>query len=999
MANALSLTQSGSGGFFNNIGPVFSPGFKVIFRPVRSNKQPTTPPAFTDPRGLFPSGLLPASTFAYEFSEQLREPVIISGTTANSLGISLVGSASLTMSSMVSIIVFEGHDVIDLDTSTLPKGSNGGFLVPDYVFAPIFLGDPVSATNENFSDVAALEYIAKSKGNGLGIGVGPSDHPPLDTLTAVGGVLPQQAVNFPLIDTASKEILGSGKFLSYVAIDRPVFRDVLYMRTGVQADGTFDAIGFKISNVAPLGAPSTRIYRYAFINVADKNSPPKFQWRLSETFGFQPAKTQLTPNGLITKANVGSVAGEATLSQHFVYNLSDLSGAEITNRNPPSVIKTGYAPALAKAKMDKKSSYFDPNFSAQIIPTKSNDLFFQSRLQTNSLTALPLSTDASGLNDTITLVRNYTSPTFSTPLGKNGRLGLEYALHNFSHTNVYAADPITILVSIGPASPGLAAFRDPCTKSIVLYDVNTTPVERVFYDSKWIESSVKLPTGDLRAFLLGESPYRTDGAAILYPQFVDLNISGTSGNISIPSGQNLAGVFISTKGADPKNPPVLQLIDSGPVFEAASDLSVDQQFIGLPPISPKSFVMKNGGSVTKFVTVPSKFLAPPVAPATASDQSKSQITAIKDETFPIRADSITATSISAYGQSIIAYAQNERIDIGYRSTPKDPYIPVRDVTLRIADSGSPNGTFPSAGFPVLLPAASNGTIFLFYVYKNRILLKRIPNSIFTTESSATKNGAYASDAEGKLISTIQSITSVVAYDGDLKDKNKNITTDLAAQSITVPSETLMNPRDQQANIEEYSGCFNHHGKMYLFIQDSDRIRVRASSNLGLSWNNVLPDNFYFLPQNDKTHLATSGQEAEAPYCYYSDSRNAIMLFFIFGKALLFMEIPDDYLLASFSSNLIDSLSKINPTVIYGDLNSDLELRGIQLSVDVQNRKRDLKDKFTESISPHRVAVEQTESGHLRLFFKDDVTSKIRSLISTTSGKSWQTEDQFLKSRS
>jgi hypothetical protein len=239
----------------------------------------------------------------------------------------------------------------------------------------------------------------------------------------------------------------------------------------------------------------------------------------------------------------------------------------------------------------------------------------------------------------------------------------------------------------------------------------------------------------------------------------------------------------------------------------------------------------------------------------------------------------------------------------------------------------------------------------------------------------------------------------VVYDGKISDPAEGAKGDKKFGTIKFPQKP--EPSSDSASVEkpqimQHSACKTLDGLLVSFIQDGQRIRARKSSDDGETWRDIFDENTTFLPKEPDSSGATSSVvDGDAPYCYYEEGQQIIMLFFIVDNALLSMNIPDH--IVRFDADMASlAIKDIKPAIIYGDVSDNLEKRGIGLQETVKERKSS-NDAFNEKISPHRVVVERTSSGHPRLFFSDQ-DKILRSLLSGDGGHLWQTEDQFISNR-
>lgn len=1052
---------------FNTLQPTFEPGYKVIFRPQPAssfgNKQPTAAPAFSDPRGILPSNLVPASQISYQLVDEVSEAAIADNPTGASLGVAagLLGIAAglalgglqttgqvvVNSKASIALICFEGHDVVDLPTANLLQGQKG-FIVPDKVFLPIYAGGQFINPGDDLAQKAGLEYIKKSSGNSL-VNVAASTAPPLDSLSNSKNIY-GQPFSPNLVDVASNEIIvnGGAQFLTYVACDKPLFRDVVYMTSSAIGQGVFSGNQLNLNFAGPFGDPIVEVYRYAFVNTnPDALGTPIFNWRLSETFGVANTKFQGTPQEILRSLSANDRAFDFAeeKNNHYVYNLND-SGDDITTRYPVLPIKQAYSVNFAKAKTSQTNPFFDANFAAKIIPYAKNSSFFESELQVEKIIGL---SPEGGLNQ-IVQDRSFVSPIFALDLDNNARLGLEYALHNFNHTQVFGADPIIVLAATRPATDGITAYYDPCISMVVVYTVeDSIATQRLFNDRKWTPADTLVPDSTLKQFLLGESPERTEGPSAIIPQSTNLNVSvgGTKGSFSIPSGSTVTHAIVigatapakgSTKAA------VLQLFSGSaagatPTFEVEIPTVNETQknpsrLIAIPsqPYSSFNILNPNGSSLAGFLGAKNTpFLPalpttiPPLnakAPDNLDKLSALQLSQVAADNFPIQSENVTGGGLSITGSAYIAFNRLGRIDMAYRPSISNQFLVVRDVCFRVPESLTPSNIsaslhpgqqsqtgLPSADAPILLVNKLTKSLYLFYSYKNRLVMKNIPSQVFQINNDGTDPtiSQLTSPIEIQIAEKIQRILGTVVYDGNITDRTNGIKGDLAFGTLKLgatPTTTTTNTNTTTPQITHHTACVSIKGYIYSFIQDGQRIRARRSTDTGGTWVDIFLDTTTFLPpvKNAPATNSTSNPvtDADAPSCFYDEATRSIHLFFIVDSCLLTMQIPEETL--GLDAKAADaSLKKIVPEIIYGKITDNLKSRGISSQKSVINRQTaatTANTAFTEVISPHRVAAARPAGGHLRLFFVDQ-NKVLRSLISSDDGRLWLSEDQYVSAAS
>jgi len=378
-----------------------------------------------------------------------------------------------------------------------------------------------------------------------------------------------------------------------------------------------------------------------------------------------------------------------------------------------------------------------------------------------------------------------------------------------------------------------------------------------------------------------------------------------------------------------------------------------------------------------------------------------QLNQLLSESFPLTASSVSGTTQYARARTFMSYVDPATggINMAYRSSFGNPMLTVRDVCLRpnenmtASDLGaaSPTKSPEPVSMPFLISSYSTNGLYLFYEYKNRIVMKGIPVEAFTSQSTLSSTGnvinAYDIQTEAKISNTVQKMIPFVVYDGGLQNVSDGMNADLLFGTVKFPSTPGTNP--DQAQISNMSACILPGGQFLCFVQDGTRIRVRLSGDNGSTWSDVFLPTTLFLPPSPSDTQPTDGS---APMCFAEKSQDAVMLFFVADSALLAMRLPSQLFLEN-GSTADAQLSKIKPQVIYGMMSADLTARGIVQQSTVVSRQKS-NPKLQETVSPHRVAIARLHAGHLRLFFLDQ-QGVLRSLISTDGGTVWQTETQFL----
>lgn len=1071
-------TPPGAGGLFQTLAPIFDKGYSPLLRTIlnRPKVQPIVPLEFSDPRGYL-GGLVPANTFSYEIFEEVTESVFISPN--NVLIGSLTGLASplsllsvgqftgeVATSSITKncVVAFEGHDVVDFPTKDLP---GPGLTCPTNVFAPIYAGGRfinmlktkklgAITQTDDLATKSALEYNKKSSGNGIK-GMIPSDDLPLDSIFNTNGIFTQnlRADDPYLIDASSNQIDGSGEFVTYTAVDKPIFRDVITSNSAASAQGVFVGNSFIASFVGPYYAlnsvafgtpppPSHTLYviRYAMVNVGTPKTT-KYRWRMSESFGIDPKNKPIDPPGALYNKSTQNAINAAEVAKHYAYDVNE-PGDEIANdfaRSTP--LKQAYNPTHALAMMDQNSPFYRPNFKASVVPLKSGSEVNFSNLSIKGIypNYRNVATDQykAYMNlDGITQWRTFESAIHQGPFGRNLRVGLEYAIHrNHASQSLTASQhrgQITLLASTRPSTQGIGAYYDPCIDAIITVGTDGgSPTQRVFDDGGWTNVAFVPPkTGDTKAFMLGETPLRTSGFNCCFPkQEKKDGVSadgGSKGKIKTSSKFIVTSLIVKLPDTvDPAKPPILQLLGGtgGPFFEAAlpsrGERGAPTITIQIPPFNVAEFnIIDAGGATLEGVLAADKTPFLPKLKEVKFDDdvdklSKTQITEIDSLDFPLTAGSATVCALNEFGNAFFAFAANQGISLAFRHSYSRPFFVARDAVLRlpndlkvVTSSGPGKDTKtqrPDATDPFLMADPGTDMAHLLYLYKSRIVCKNIPYEIFTNLKSTDFDvGFYKPDAEASIISKLHKLGGVICYDGYVKERKKDIQSDINTGFITL-NENEVSPDELKTDtpsISNFTACIGYAGN-YLFAQDSGRIIARKSVDKNKTWTDIFPQKTRFLPIDPDASTSTAAKNDDPdgtfPTCFFDSSTQTVFLFMFVESSLVFIRIPENMFLLP-PQKAKDNLTKLSVEVVFGEISLEMKKRGIVNTPSVEERKKDKKDQTPpnedkETITPQRVALVRTEFGNLRLFYADDKLF-LHSLISTDGGRTWLSEEQFVK---
>lgn len=980
-------------------------GFRTVFVPrYIFQVQPESPilPSTADPRGLLLPGMVPSKSIQYKLINYVKEQVLSTGSPlAGLLGSGLGGGVLSTISSLsvfgdiafvkikiqASILVFEGHDVIDLSTEKLTKEENT-ITVPDKVFRPLFAGnDKFIKEGDNLGLKSAQAYGGFLEDNLIrGIVITPNAPP--DVKNGPKGL--------QSVDSLSDKILlkETASYISYVAADRLVFRDVINIEARLQAIGVVNPlVGFLATGPTSVISADASVLRYVPITKTEKQGEKEVSvviWKLSESIGkrlIPEAGIQQTPpevKALLTDTQRAQDLLESR-ENHAVYNLNDFDGDDLTDGFEAIPLKIGYSPFLARAMKNPADPLYDENFKAEIQEYK---LGFAS---TGTLVE-PEQAFASGTGGRFTADIlagfSYFSQNYQINLPQNGRLGLEYSVS--IHNNILSTpDTIILLAKTSEFSAGIAATIDHALSNIRIFDIEQgqkTIVERVFDDFIWTQTKLKKPESELNQYMIGESsPYRSEGGTLLLP---DVTTNAVKGDIEIPDDSFVVTVTIS---ADKEKPFGIKLLDSEdaekPVFEVyfpnGTGIEEGTAIVVTPPLK---FAFTKDGSLSAISTAKNdEEILEEFPDGDKSSPSGLQQGEVDELTFPVEANNIHACSESKSNMIFVAYEHEDRIDLMIRTDQDSPFGIVRDVVLRIPDNFESTeepvdeNDLPPAGLPFLIADEGTETLLLFYTYKGKLLVKKIPMEVFLKPKVASKNRRYSLGDEVILMQEIHKIQSYVVYDGEGDDSSIEI--DIKLGSIRTSNQKEAG-NDNSRRVTQYSVCQHQAGGLFAFIQTEDKAAYKKSFNLGDSWVDALPSTFSFIPSKDGDDVVYG----ESPYCCIDCPQNAVFIFLFMERSLLFVRFPQEVFLKT-KESAANELSKIKPVVLVGPLTQDMLDRGITGRQSVKN------DKTSEGINPHRVAAIISDQGYSRLFYKDS-EQVLGSLISTSGGTHWLTEEEY-----
>jgi hypothetical protein len=970
---------------------------------------------FGDPRGLLKAGMLPASKFSYRVFVQTLEPVISGSLSILTEAAGGIGSLLLQnlpevviarTTSRTAIVIFEGRDVIDMETKDL-KTDGDAIIVPDRVFRAIHASNkPLVESGDDIATNSARAYaLPRFKGNVVN-GVALTEGAPRDTILAAQ---PQGRL---ATDSASNKIrlTGSAALVSYVAMVKPLFRDVVTITASSQGIGVVRIPdGLIITDTSAGQTRDAFVLRFSMVNVALAGQDEVLQWRLSESYGVNTTKTvEKTPSGLLKNLSKDELTKNALqeVNKHYVYNLSDLDAADTTDEQFSKPAKDAVSPLLARAKMDPNSPFFDKGFSAKIVG------FEIGQGATGRLVevlGVGLPTSGSALVPQLM----YTSPNFEFDLPPATRIGYEYTLRQPNRMTVLTGPRDAVLLArTVESAPGLAVSYDCCLHKVHVFQSASSPagptmLERWFDDALWqkpTDKPPKAPDSKLETFLVGEYPFVSEGRATLLPLQTLLEEAVSGDNVVLPASFYVTSIVVTVPG-EMTDAGVVRLYESTqagkPLFEAAvkSSASGGELTIGTPPIRFSSWDATGGLSLKQVAGVKKGdgVLEALSGDKASTDPTEFQLANVEKQEFPIEGGNVAATGDCTSGWTLLAFENENRLDMAIRTVYSKPFQLVRDVVWRIpkniAASSKSKSDLPSASLPFLLSDVDTDSSYLFYVYKQKLLVKVVPMKIFRGPDVASPILRYDAKGEAEVAAKLHKLGAALVYDGSSKGKLDELAIDLDKNAIKIVDDPNPPKDDKPRPITQYSAMQDSAGNVYVFIQADDIMVVRRSHNLGSGWTDVLPRSFSFIPAKSQDEKL-SERTALAPFVLYDWATNIVSLFFLFESSLMFVRFPGDKLRNLPSDKLAEEMGKIKPQVVVGALSKNMADRGITRNVGVE-KKQGATDKKPPKLSPHRVTGVVSAEGYYRVWFKDE-DEALRSLISTDTGNTWRDERDALE---
>lgn len=876
-----------------------------------------------DPRGLFPAGLVPANTFQYVTILQGQpiqpgQPATVFGP----LGVTTqIFNLELNRDvKQADVILFEGRDVIDLPTEGLAV-EDGFLVVPDNVALVLNAGaEPLVGDGASLADeIAGLSDNVNDPG----------------ILEDAGQVNPR-ANPF----TNRIPVTGSPGFVSYVAVDEYLFREVSVVTLLTGALGT--GVSAQIS-------ANTFVARFAVVNVGDDEEEPRRIWRMSESWNVRTSgEVTETPQdviGALSSAERAKLSVDVE-SNHLVYNLRDEEGLSSFGPNDVQrVTADAVRPALAAAKADPESDFFDENFQSFVVDYE------------NGFGATNQVVDTE--DETTTVAK--TSQNLRLRLGKSSRF------------YTFFANNAVLLGRTRPVTPGVSAYATGPEQGIVVHDVSATAgsliTERSFLDPLWTQGS---PAGGDPSFMAGEAVLRDEGFAVFFPLSpVRLEAPIEDNKVDMPA--DFFPIFVVFSRADEDN--VFSAFESG---DATGDPVFSLQF-GIPEggtlplhVSGARFASFSGDGYAIeaiFGAVEGQVILPALeGDAGSADPSEFQIANTGALTFPVRSSSPSAC-VNGQGTAFLAFEYEDKVGLATSRSRRETATIVRDVVLRVGDEGNDDpGALPAASSPMLLCDVQTDNLLLFYGYKNSVLVKRIPASV-VTQAVNPRAGGESNEAE--IMSVLHGLGASVVHLGR-SGGDSSLSADFDARAVRMPVQ-----QESGDPASSYAAVQDGQGTLWTAVEANGNIVVKKSTDLGDVWSTVLDGNGALFPElgeDEETQLFS-------PSLFYDKVTDVVSVFFFLGSSLLVKDVPAAVLRSG------GDVAGIKPTLLVGAYREDFEERGIRQASSARATTP------PPELVPHRVAVVSTEAGYRRLYFKDqdDVLS---SLMSPDDGLDWFAEAQY-----
>ena len=970
--------------------------YQTLYRTFRWTPPPPaieSVPASSDPRGYFKSGSVPSKVFSYRVLLRSLTTAVAEVSPLESFLKSPLGGGALSSIAQFSVgldfincrfktsfgvVLVEGKDVIDLPTDGLKQEGNV-LTLPDNVLRLIHAGTNKLIPDKDTRGVSYWTTLAVHgplEGN-LAKSVKLKNPTPdlISAYTKTNSFFGQSS-NLLQSDTTSNQIIvdGKPKFVSYVAVSKPIFRDVIALHgTAIAFGFTRPTTGFSVTSVGPGTLYLDNVQRFTYVNKEkDPKKPARMGWRMSESFGYTSQKQVKTiPQNQLSLL---------TEDQRRLYIYADSIKWYAYDVNSEDEVP--YNVALAQVMTDASTKFYKSGFKAVILQQDPTAIGYgQGTAEWNSVKSATSQSD-------VYAEYYYSSPLFDIQLSNKSRVGQEYFLPQEA-----IVEEFTILTKTAATALGMSVLYDPATSLSMLVESSTMgALERMFDDVAW-EMGGPLPTADKAKLQLGEYPFRSMGQSILIPQPKllkkdDKDSYATDYTLRLKAPDNNTFRVYTAKG------------DTTPLFEISAGIWAnkdpnkdDEVIIGIPPTQGIPFT-KEGGGILQITNRWGAKVGDIILPAQTgnktdlSDQSEFQASNILDLKFPIKAGNMSNVLDPVTGLQFLAYEYENRIDLAVRTTYKDPFSIIRDVVLRINASGDLNPeNLPTCNNPNLLMDISSKCLLLFYVYKSMLLVKRIPFEIFISEKTYNYYNMYSASSEKKLIKSLHSIYPTVV----MAVTFTKASWDLSLGKIKVQKESLKPFGDLTGNseIDQYCIFKDKAGYFYAFIQSNDKITAKTSADLGAAWATVISQNFSFYPANPNQQGAMDMTALSCPFALYDEATDIVHVFYVTGQTLLCLSLSVTSLR---NTNPTDGEKEtkpyIYPRVIFGPLTKDMVDRKISRALHVKEGQ-----KIQGNMSNQKITGFINKEGYYRIFLKD-TDGNTRSILSNDQGTAWYEDNYF-----
>lgn len=1006
-----------------------------------------------DVRARPPIGMFPASEFRYRAYVEIQP----SGVDNTAFAAELSARATVLTrgffpgpfttlnlqrsTTVFAIVGFEGQDVFDMPESQFER-TEEGIRVPDSftgIYRVIHAGSTRLIPENDTTGKRFWATIGPFLERNLSIGTTKEHDSPFDVKAKF------EEEGDPLFaDTASRTIRVKGstadiKFISFVGITNPIFRDVVVMRgsSKTESTGFFGNAALTRGREALVTEDRAQVLRFLWDESPEAKTPAlaRPRWSLSETFTIEPERTW---NGSLQ--TVGLEDNPFLPSNYFVYNQLDKDFPSAQGLRPLTVLRRGFPPEFANQTVNIGGvSIFAPtleqDFSREVIRFDENDFdVLVSNEQQFFVTGRPDLFSGSGLLCGTSVARTFnnhsflfTSPKIKESVTGNFRLGHEY-FASLRGGSLLEPSEFVLLVRTGP--PGsVAASYDATTGDTDVLDATKSGEMKLreVNEARWTICR-GIPESEFDGkFILGEFIFRTDGGSSIIRNGSRSLVSGTT--ISAPEGQVIVALDLQVReDIDGLERGTFKLFkeesDEVPAVEFTLFDASSPEGVMTVPVNPGTYErFELGGGIFGVIAIvlvkeDEVIQQKPTFPALQQDDigqpwvapSRIQFGQIPELSMSpederesvLEGRSVSVLNIPRNGFNVGCYENDGRVNLLTKGPADNEYSVIRDVTVRVqdVDSSSDDPTLPPANMPNLIFDSSSGLLLLFYLYKRGLFVKSFPVNLVTDSierapslvetGGATPEQRITIESESRAIQRMHAALSKLVYDysrvnGELAEN------DIRKKIVLVdPSQTISS--EETVIVQAHTAFVDETGVIHLFIKEELRVIALKSADGGSTWQKTFTDDFF-------VHLADfspkPGEEvtdkAQFPFILFDKASGACSLFFFADNLLLVNDFPSS-LLRNTPENATKAYRETRAKLIFGtltpDQNTDLISRGIARA---RNEEVEEDPDEPEDGTPQRIAAIVARRGHRRVFFKDS-TDRLRSL--TSSDISWRLDENF-----